>query len=475
MTITIFSRFTIVSLFLIFVVFSCTEKKETDDAFANAKEIYSTTCASCHGQQMAMFVDRKWKHGSTVDSIAMTIKNGYIDLGMPSFVSLYSEEQIKELAEYIKYGIDNTKTFTFDNPFNPKDTFTEGDLTYTLELITDSVDAPWGFVFLPDNSMIITDMDGDLYHRSTDGILNIVANAPKVLRKGQGGMLDIELDPDFEQNGMLYISFSKGKMEGEEEMATTAVISAKYANNELTNVQEIFEALPYFSTKHHYGGRLEFDNNKKLFISVGERGKEKINPQSLESACGKIHRINPDGSIPEDNPFYNTEGAVKSIYSYGHRNPQGMIFDATTNTIWEHEHGPRGGDELNIIKKSENYGWPVVSFGINYDGTTFTNNTTMEGMTDSEKYWVPSIAPCGMAQVNSDKYPGWESDLLVGSLRFKYLVKVEMDGTKIIGEIPLLKNIGRVRNVGLDREGFIYVSTEQPGSIYKLIPIKNEI
>ena len=309
-----------------------------------------------------------------------------------------------------------------------------------------------------------------MFHRMTDGTLNKISNVPTVLDKGQGGLLDVELDPNFAENNVVYISYSKFKKEGDKELATTAVVSATYSNNSLKDVTEIFEAQPYLSTKHHYGGRLEFDDKGYLFISVGDRGRRDDNPQSLENHCGKIHRVNPDGSIPEDNPFVNTEKAMKSIWSYGHRNPQGLVFDPKTGTLWEHEHGPRGGDELNVIKKAANYGWPLASFGLNYNGTIFTNLTEIEGMENSIKYWVPSIAPCGMAMVTSDKYGYWKGDILVGSLRFKYLAKVAIDGMVAGADTPLVKNIGRMRNVKLDNEGYIYVSTELPGAIYKLIP-----
>ncbi|MCL4107836.1 UNVERIFIED_CONTAM: hypothetical protein GTU68_027221 [Idotea baltica] len=309
--------------------------------------------------------------------------------------------------------------------------------------------------------MLINNKKGMLMHRSIDGTLKEVSGVPEVQDEGQGGLLDIELDPAYETNNKIYLSYTKPK----DGKSTTAVSSATFSGNSLSNVVEIFEALPYLSTKHHYGSRLEFDGDNHLFISVGDRGKRDDNPQSLENHCGKIHRINPDGSIPEDNPFVKTENAIASIYSYGHRNPQGLKFDPSTNTLWEHEHGPRGGDELNIIVKGENYGWPLVSLGINYNGTTFTNKTEMEGMTNSEKYWVPSIAPCGMEMITSDKYPGWENQLLIGSLRFKYVTKVSED----MAEVNLLKNIGRVRNIRQDREGYIYVSTEADGAIYKLI------
>ncbi|WP_235296097.1 PQQ-dependent sugar dehydrogenase [Portibacter marinus] len=459
-------KYYLVTLILI-GLYACGANSELNkiekDQFAEAKSLYASNCASCHGQQMAMFVDRNWKHGSDPDSLALSIKKGYPDDGMPAFEALFSEEQVQELVKYITYGIDNRESFSFDDPFNPDTIFETDGLKYRLELISDEVDVPWGYAFLPDNSMLITDISGELYHRSVEGELQEIGNVPEVVHAGQGGLMDVELDPDFETNNLVYISYSKGK----DDKQTTAVIRAKLGEKQLEDVTEIFEALPYLSTRHHYGGRLEFDPDGYLMITVGDRGRRDDNPQSLENHCGKVHRINSDGSIPQDNPFVGQANAMESIYSYGHRNPQGLIYDADRGIMWEHEHGPRGGDELNIVRKGENFGWPVVSFGINYNGTTFTNKTEMEGMTEPEKYWVPSIAPCGMALVYSDLYPEWKGDLLIGSLRFKYVTKVSED----MSEVSMLKNIGRVRNVKLDREGYIYVSVEEPGAIYKLIPI----
>lgn len=473
------SKFLFVGILISTLAYACSEKSQAviqePEEFAASKMLFTNNCSSCHGAQMQMFVDRKWKHGNTKDSLALSIRNGYADLGMPAFDSIFTPEQITELVDYIADGISKTNEFTFKNPFNPDTIFTDAGQSYTVELITDEVDAAWGYAFLPDNSMLITDKDGDMYHRTVDGEMNAISNVPKVLNKGQGGLLDVELDPSYASNNQIYISYSKFKKEEEKDVATTAVIRAKLSGTALTEVTEIFEALPYLSTKHHYGGRLEFDRDGYLFISVGDRGKRDDNPQSLENHCGKIHRINSDGSIPVDNPFVDDPKAMKSIWSYGHRNPQGLTYDATTNTMWEHEHGPRGGDELNIIKKGENFGWPLASYGLNYSGTTFTSKTEIDGMINSEKYWVPSIAPCGMAQVTSDLYGDWKGDLLVGSLRFKYIAKVKMDKLAAGDDTPLVKNIGRVRNVKLDNEGYIYVSTEKPGSIYKLIPNQENI
>lgn len=450
------------------LIISCMSKNDRseviNDEYAEAKSLFTANCASCHGAQVEMFVDRKWKHGKTSDSLMASIKGGYPDLGMPSFDSTFTDEQVNKLAKYISFGIANRDSYTFENTFNADSIFETDGVKYRLELISDLIEVPWGFVFLPDNSILITDIDGELHHRSKSGDLTVIANVPKVLAKGQGGLLDIELDPFYESNKTIYISYSKAK--GDE--ATTAVISAKFDGQKLMEVKEIFEALPYLPTKHHYGSRLEFDNEGYLYVSVGDRGRRNDNPQSLDNHCGKIHRINKDGSIPEDNPFVNKAGAMPSIWSYGHRNPQGLFFDNKSKVLWEHEHGPRGGDELNIISKGKNYGWPLASFGLNYNGTTFTTKTEIDGMKNAEKVWVPSIAPCGMAQVKGNKYPAWEDQLLVASLRFKYLAKVAKDGS----ELQMLKNIGRMRNVKLDREGYIYVSTEEPGRIYKLIPVK---
>jgi glucose/arabinose dehydrogenase len=191
----------------------------------------------------------------------------------------------------------------------------------------------------------------------------------------------------------------------------------------------------------------------------------------LENHAGKIHRIHDDGSIPEDNPFVNTPGAMPSIYSYGHRNPQGTTMHPLTGEIWESEHGPRGGDELNLIEAGKNYGWPVISYGINYSGTKFTDLTEKEGMEQPVVYWDPSIAPCGMTFVDSDRYPGWKNNILIGSLRFKYVERVELKGNEVVAQEKLLEGIGRVRNVEISPDGFIYVAMETPGFIVRLLPV----
>jgi glucose/arabinose dehydrogenase len=323
---------------------------------------------------------------------------------------------------------------------------------------------------LPDGSLLVTDRAGDLWKVGTDKSKAKISGIPEVLSAGQGGLFEVLLHPKYEENGWIYLSYAKSKKENGRVMSTTALVRGKLEGNTFAQKEEIFEALPYFSTRHHYGARMLFDNEGYLFLTVGERGMQDINPQSLESDCGKIHRFYDDGRIPEDNPFYNTPNAKKSIWSYGHRNPQGLVIDRVNNVIWETEHGPRGGDELNIIKKGENYGWPVISYGINYNGTTFTDLTEKEGMVQPQLYWIPSIAPCGMSFVTSDKYPAWQGDILAGSLRFKYVNKVAIKEGAPNGEEKLLINVGRLRNVVQAADGFIYVGIEDPGTVYRLVP-----
>ncbi|UOB19505.1 PQQ-dependent sugar dehydrogenase [Abyssalbus ytuae] len=335
---------------------------------------------------------------------------------------------------------------------------------YTTETVIDNLSVPWGMVFLPDGSMLVTEQNGELIHFK-EGVKTLVKNVPEVYFRGQGGLLDIELHPKYEENGWIYMSYSS--IQGGNG-AHTAIIRAKLENDELTNIEQLYKGSPNVETAHHYGSRIEFDNSGYLFFSIGERGKRDENPQDIKRDGGKIYRLNDDGSIPSDNPFVGIEGAKEAIYSYGHRNPQGMLKHYQTGEIWVHEHGPQGGDEINIIKKGANYGWPVISYGINYDSTRFTDKTSQEGMEQPIHYWVPSIAPSGMAFVTSDNYPELKGDLLAGSLKFQYLERLSIENNKVTLREKLLDQAGRVRNVRQGPDGNIYIAIEGKG-ILKLV------
>ncbi len=340
------------------------------------------------------------------------------------------------------------------------------DPPFEAELIVDELQIPWGMEFLPDGSMLITEKAGQIIHFK-DGQKTAVANVPAVYNRGQGGLLDIHLHPDYDQNGWIYISYASE--EGKEKGGNTAIIRARLQNNALTDIEKLYKATPNTTKGQHFGSRFAFDRDGYLYFSIGERGDRDVNPQDLTRDGGKIYRLHDDGKIPQDNPFVGKPGAVEAAYTYGNRNPQGMAVHPQTGEIWIHEHGPRGGDEINIVKKGTNYGWPVITYGINYSGTPITDKTSMEGMEQPIHYWVPSIAPSGMAFVSSQQYPGWQGSLLVGSLSFQYLERLVLNGNKVVKREKLMPGIGRVRDVRQGPDGLIYVAVEGKG-IYRLQP-----
>ncbi len=339
-------------------------------------------------------------------------------------------------------------------------------LNYRIDTIATGLLNPWGLTFLPNNDLLVTERDGEIRIIRNGKLLDQkITGVPEVYKQGQGGLFEIKLHPDYKSNGWLYISYAAPGNGG----GNTAIMRAKLGGFNLINKQVIFQAQPFVSGGNHFGGRMEFGKDGKLYFSVGERGS-KENAQTLKNHAGKIHRINDDGSIPNDNPFVNTPGAMGSIYAYGNRNPQGMAIHPLTGEIWTHEHGPMGGDEINIVKPGVNYGWPEVTFGKNYNGTTITEFTTKEGMVDPLHYWLPSIAPCGMSFVTSDKYSAWNGNALVGSLKFQYVARLELNGNKVTHEERIAENLGRVRAIIQGPDGFIYVSTEAPGMVLRIVP-----
>ena len=334
------------------------------------------------------------------------------------------------------------------------------------EPVVRDIPDPWAIAFLPDGSMLITQKSGKLVHFN-NGKKATVSNLPEIYNRGQGGLMDIVIDPDYSDNGWIYISYASPSGDGEG--GNTAIMRAKLKDNSLIDEELLYKASPNTTNGNHFGSRIAFDNAGHLYFSAGERGERDTNPQDITRDNGKIYRLNTDGSIPSDNPFVNEPGAKAAIYSYGHRNPQGLIKNPQTGEIWEHEHGPQGGDEINIIQKGKNYGWPVITYGINYSGTPITDKTEMPGMEQPLYYWVPSIAPSGMAYITSDKYPQWKGNLLVGSLKFHYLERLELKDKKVVYREKLLEDIGRVRDVRQAPDGYIYVAVEGKG-IFKLVP-----
>ena len=333
------------------------------------------------------------------------------------------------------------------------------------ELIVDNLEVPWSFVFLPDDSILILERKGELIHFKNGKKLKI-KNLPKIISKNQGGLLDIELHPDFHENKWIYISYSSSN--DQNPGTNTTILRFKIKNFTAVNQEVIYKATPNSKRTLHYGSRMVFDKENYLFFSIGDRGNRDLNPQDIKRDGGKIYRLHDDGRIPIDNPFINERNSKKAIFSYGHRNPQGMIYDEDKDEIWIHEHGPRGGDEINIIEAGKNYGWPLASYGVNYIGTKFTNKTSIDGMVNPLHYWVPSIAPSGMLFVKNLKYPTLDGSILIGSLKFQYLHQCIIENGKIVKENKLFEEIGRVRSIELDNYKNIYIGVENIG-ILKLI------
>lgn len=341
---------------------------------------------------------------------------------------------------------------------------------FDYEIVVSDLENPWGFVFLPDDSMLINEKKGDLVLVKNDKKI-LVKNMPAVYNRGQGGLLDIALHPNYKSNGWIYFTYASA--EGEGDGGNTALMRAKLENESLVQKELLYKATPNTTRGQHFGSRIVFDAENNVYFSIGERGNRDENPQDITRDGGKVYRLKDDGNIPSDNPFYASAEAKKAIYSYGHRNPQGMEVHPQTKEIWLHEHGPMGGDEINVVKKGANYGWPIITYGKNYSGIPITDKTAQVGMEQPIHYWVPSIAPSGMAFVTSNKYPKLKGGLLVGSLKFQYLEYLKLDGKKIVERTKLLENIGRVRSINQAEDGYIYVGVENLG-IVKLNPLKND-
>jgi glucose/arabinose dehydrogenase len=342
--------------------------------------------------------------------------------------------------------------------------------SFRTTTITDGLDHPWSMAFLPDGRILVTERPGRL-RIINDGKLEPepVSGLPPIAAHGQGGLLDVVLHPDFEENGFVYLSYAAGK----HGRIGTEVGRGRLSGNRITDWQTLFRLDPKSLGGRHFGSRLVFDRNNHLFITLGDRG-DRDRAQDLRDHAGSIIRLNDDGTIPDDNPFIDTPGARPEIYSYGHRNGQGAALHPS-GTLWMHEHGPQGGDEINIIASGRNYGWPVITYGKEYvTGSDIGEGTHRPDMQQPIHYWVPSIAPSGMAFYDGDKFPAWRGNLFVGALKFRLLARLTLDGNKVIDEERLLEDVlGRIRDVRTGPDGYIYLLTDDDnGKLARLEPAK---
>ncbi|WP_019400391.1 MULTISPECIES: PQQ-dependent sugar dehydrogenase [unclassified Chelatococcus] len=341
-----------------------------------------------------------------------------------------------------------------------------------VETVASGLAHPWGLAFLPDGAMLVTERPGNIRRISADGtVSNPLAGTPDVAARGQGGLLDIALDPGFASNRTLYLTYAEPRRGGG---AGTAVARARLNNDAsaLGDVTVIFRQEPSYSGANHYGSRLAFAPDGTLFVTLGERFNLRDKAQDLTTHLGKVVRIGTDGSVPGDNPFVGRQDARPEIWSYGHRNAQSAAINPDTGELWTIEHGARGGDEINITRKGRNYGWPVISYGVDYSGAKIGEGTAKEGMEQPLYYWDPSIAPSGMAFYTGDAFPQWRGSLFTGALAGRMLVRIERNGDRILGEERMLRDLGeRIRDVRQGPDGFLYLLTDSSdGRVLRLRP-----
>ncbi|MEZ5537857.1 MAG: PQQ-dependent sugar dehydrogenase [Thiolinea sp.] len=333
--------------------------------------------------------------------------------------------------------------------------------------IAGGLDHPWSMAFLPDGEILVSERSGALRRIVNNQLLEAaVSGLPEVATQGQGGLVGLALHPQFAENRWLYFAYAG---EGEDGYSTH-LARGRYQDGQLSDVQTLFIATPKVSGGRHFGGRVLFDRNGYLYLTLGDRGQREL-AQQPENHAGSLIRLHDDGSVPADNPFVNQPGKMPEIYSYGHRNMQGIALNPFNGYIWTHEHGPQGGDEINVHKKGANYGWPVISYGEEYGGGDVGDGLTGQtGMEQPLHYWTPSIAPSGMVFYTGDRYPGWKGSVLVGSLKFELLLRLTLEGNKVVSEERLLEDaIGRIRDVQQGPDGYVYLLTdESDGGLYRL-------
>lgn len=451
----------------------------TDDApgqQAKRPSAFGEHCAACHGEDLKgdiaqSLLDGSWQFGPRDKDIFRVIKFGLPHHGMPSWSAALSDDQINELVDFL---LSEEERLGVNKSTIPSTLETQ-DYQVDVVVFAEGLETPWSIDFLSADRALITERSGRLRVVEKGRLLpEAVAGIPEVIQYGQGGLLDVAVDPDYPNNGWVYLAYSHAlpaEKTKERPPAMTRLVRGRINQLSWTDEQLLFEAKPetYRTAGQHFGCRIVFDPDGYLYFSIGDRGASD-HAQDLSRPNGKIHRIYPDGRIPEDNPFFDRPGAVPSIYSYGHRNPQGLAIHPQTGRLWDTEHGPLGGDELNLITAGLNYGWPVITYGRNYNGTPITDIVRKAAMEQPNWYWKPSIAVCGLDFYDGDLFPKWQNQLLVGALKFEEVQLLNIEKERVIYRQTILKNAGRVRDVTTGPDGAIYVVLNRPGKVLQLTP-----
>jgi len=445
-----------------------------------ADKLYQQYCAACHGDklqggQASDLISGNWKYGGSDGEIFRSISKGAVDMGMPAFEDNLSAKQIRSLVVFIRER--ETRAAQKASPPNrPKlqQPFSTQYHRARVEKIADGFDIPWALAFLPDGRMLVTERSGQLRVVNKDGTLEDepIKGTPTVKHHGQGGMMEVAVHPEYEKNGWIYLGITVPHPEEglSSRKCQTAIVRGRIKEGKWVDQEWIYRPpIESFSGSGvHFGTRIVFHDGYIFFV-MGERGG-KMEVQDLKNPKGKIYRLHDDGRVPEDNPFVGQPGVEEGIWSYGHRNPQGLAMDPRDHLLYSTEHGPRGGDEFNWIKKGANYGWPVITYGMNYSGTPITDKTHQKGMEQPLIDWTPSIAASGLTSYAGDLFPSWKYDMFAGGLASQELWRVRAQGGNLVEKELIMKGMGRIRDVRTGPDGALYLVLNRPGRIVKIVP-----
>ncbi len=465
---------------LILLVFACSQAgAQNRTGEGEVRDLYDNICSACHGPDLAggsgvSLIDDEWIHGSSGEAVAASIRNGIADTEMPAWVGTLSEEQIRSMVIFLREMKMKSGQEQLLADLGGEVVSAAGH-SYTLEELGRGDGVLWSIAFLPDGTLLVTQRDGVLW-RFEGGQGTKIEGIPEVWQRGQGGLFEVAPHPDYADNGWIYLSYSEhtGAQERGKDAGMTKFVRGKIIDGRWSDQQTLFEVdeIHHTSSGAHFGSRFVFDDGY-VFFGIGDRGRME-RAQELDRPNGKIYRIHDDGRIPADNPFVDREGALPEIWSYGHRNPQGLDRDPFTGLLWESEHGPRGGDEINRIEKGRNYGWPEITYGMNYNGTPLTDETRREGMEQPQWYWVPSIAVAGIEFYEGNAFPNWAGKLLVGGMASRELHLLTIVDGKVTSDEIIMKGRGRVRDVASGPDGYIYLlltdGSPRKGRIVRMVP-----
>ena len=434
-------------------------------------DLYIQHCAICHGR------DLKGGLGGPLlgpldyatDGALLTqwISAGNPDLGMPAFKGVLDNEQIRTLVIYIQEMRLQAEREAAAAAVDAAGVYNAGGHRFRIERVATGFSIPWALAFLPEGGLLVTERSGTLRQVRDGQPMPPVSGTPEVWARGQGGLLEVALHPDYAENGWIYLGFSESVRDGQ---GSTAIVRGRIRDNAWVDQEWIFRVPPEHHTGRgqHFGTRFVFQNGY-LFFSIGDRG-ERDTAQDPASPNGKVHRIHDDGRIPQDNPFAGQDGAFPSIWTLGNRNIQGMALNPADGDLYATEHGPRGGDELNLIEPGLNYGWPVITYGMEYSGSPITARTEAPGMEQPLVEWTPSLAVCGMDFYSGGAFPLWQGDLLSGGLSSQQLNRIVIRDGKVVLDEVLLRGLGRIRDVGSGPDGLVYLVLNGPDEIVRLVP-----